>query len=153
MIKIVLIVLAILYALSPYDIVPDLFAGWGWLDDIVLLGLLWRYLYSQKRKQGFFKSYFQQNRQFYKNQFGKDYSQKSEFGRDDQFMKNNAEWDPHKILGIHRSASVEEIRKAYRQLANKYHPDKVSHLGHEFRELAERRFKEIQRAYQELKPK
>ena len=153
MIKIVLIVLAILYALSPYDIVPDLFVGWGWLDDIVLLGLLWRYLYSRKRKQGFFKTYFQQNRQFYKNQFGKDYSQKSEFGQDDQFIKNNAEWNPHKILGIHRNASAEEIRKAYRQLANKYHPDKVSHLGDEFRELAERRFKEIQRAYQELKPK
>jgi len=153
MIKIVLIILVILYALNPYDIVPDLFAGWGWLDDIVIIGLLWRYLYSQKRKQGFFKTYFQQNRQFYKNQFGEGHSQKSEFGRNDQFMNNNTEWDPYKILGVQKNASAEEIKTAYRQLANKYHPDKVSHLGDEFRKLAERRFKEIQSAYQELRPK
>jgi DnaJ-class molecular chaperone len=35
-------------------------------------------------------------------------------------------------------------------LAGQYHPDKVSHLGEEFRQLAEKRFKEIQVAYQEL---
>jgi DnaJ like chaperone protein len=34
-----------------------------------------------------------------------------------------------------------------------YHPDKVIHLGEEFRELAENRFKEIQKAYQELRPR
>jgi DnaJ like chaperone protein len=68
-------------------------------------------------------------------------------------MNNNAEWNPHKILGVPKNASVEEIKTAYRQLANKYHPDKVSHLGDEFRKLAERRFKEIQSAYQELRPK
>ncbi|MBW1817978.1 MAG: DnaJ domain-containing protein [Deltaproteobacteria bacterium] len=43
-----------------------------------------------------------------------------------------------------------EIRKAYRELANRYHPDKVNHLGEEFRDLAEERFKEVQTAYQEL---
>ena len=30
-------ILAVLYALSPYDLLPDLFVGWGWLDDLVLL--------------------------------------------------------------------------------------------------------------------
>ena len=153
MIKIALIILVILYALSPYDIVPDLFVGWGWLDDIVILGLLWRYLYALKRKQNFFKTYFQQNRQYYKNQFDAGHSQKSKFGQDNQFMNNNAEWDPHKILGVPKNASAEEIKTAYRQLANKYHPDKVSHLGDEFRKMAERRFKEIQSAYHELRPK
>ena len=42
------------------------------------------------------------------------------------------------------------FKKVYRQLANKYHPDKVQHLGEEFKELAENRFKEIQTAYREL---
>ncbi|HUT69368.1 MAG TPA: DnaJ domain-containing protein [Desulfatiglandales bacterium] len=42
------------------------------------------------------------------------------------------------------------MKNAYRKLANKYHPDKVDHLGDEFRVLAEQRFKEIQEAYQEL---
>ena len=59
-------------------------------------------------------------------------------------------WDPYEILGIDQSASQEEIKHAYRQLAGKYHPDKVTHLGEEFRALAEKRFKDIQRAYSEL---
>ena len=47
----------------------------------------------------------------------------------------------------------EEIKNAYKQLANKYHPDKVLHLGEEFKKMAEERFKEIQEAYRELIPK
>jgi len=35
-------------------------------------------------------------------------------------------------------------------LANKYHPDKVDHLGEEFKKLAEKKFKDIQEAYQKL---
>ena len=49
-----------------------------------------------------------------------------------------------------RNATKEEIKAAYKRLASQYHPDKVSHLGEEFRVLAEQKFKEIQRAYQEL---
>jgi len=51
MINIILIILAILYVLSPYDILPDMLVGWGWLDDLAILGLLWRYFYSKKKKQ------------------------------------------------------------------------------------------------------
>ena len=51
---------------------------------------------------------------------------------------------------VSRSASPDEIKSAYRRLAAKYHPDKVVHLGEEFRELAEQRFKKIQQAYREL---
>jgi DnaJ-class molecular chaperone len=54
------------------------------------------------------------------------------------------------VLGVAANASPEEIKSAYRGLANKYHPDKVSHLGAEFRALAHEKFKEIQAAYQEL---
>ena len=58
----ILIVLALLYALNPYDIFPDVMIGWGWLDDLVILGLLWRYLYSQKKKREGFQQ-FDRNRQ------------------------------------------------------------------------------------------
>ena len=54
--KIILIVLALLYTLNPYDILPDFIVGWGWLDDIVTLGLLWRYLHAQKKSAKPFKN-------------------------------------------------------------------------------------------------
>ena len=55
------------------------------------------------------------------------------------------------ILAILYTLNPYDILKhAYRLLAGKYHPDKVAHLGDEFKALAEKRFKEIQKAYQEL---
>lgn len=60
-------------------------------------------------------------------------------------------FDPYRILGINRDSSNEEIHKAYRNLANKYHPDKVAHLGREFIELANEKFTQIQKAYETVK--
>lgn len=47
-------------------------------------------------------------------------------------------------------APKEEILAAYRKMARLYHPDRVEGLGPEFKELAERRMKEINAAYREL---
>jgi len=149
MIKIIIIVLVVLYALNPFDIVPDLFIGWGWLDDLVILGVLWRYLYATKRGQSFFGKYFQQQ-QYTDDGLGGRYSESHQSGQADHSVRDSAQSDPYKILGIERNATPAEIKQAYRQLANKYHPDKVTHLGDEFKKLAERRFKDIQKAYQEL---
>ena len=41
------------------------------------------------------------------------------------------------MLGVSSTATVEEIKKAYKQLCKKYHPDKVQHLGDEFKLFAE----------------
>ncbi|MBU4151307.1 MAG: TerB family tellurite resistance protein [Proteobacteria bacterium] len=57
----------------------------------------------------------------------------------------------YEILGVSRSASFEEIKKAYRTLSMQYHPDKVSHLGEEFKGVAEEKMKEINGAYQYFK--
>lgn len=51
--------------------------------------------------------------------------------------------DPFKILGVSRDASEDEIKKAYRKLAKKYHPDVNKEAG------AEEKFKQIQNAYQQ----
>ena len=59
---------------------------------------------------------------------------------------------PHEILGVSPEATQEEIRAAYICLAKQYHPDKVAHLGKEFQELADKKFKEIQQAYARLSP-
>jgi len=60
------------------------------------------------------------------------------------------EEDPHTVLGVQPGASREEVRAAYRRLVAQYHPDKVTHLGREFQDLAHRRLLQIQRAYQHL---
>ncbi len=57
----------------------------------------------------------------------------------------------YKILGLDKVATNEEIKKAYRQLAVKYHPDKVSHLGEEYQVGAKEKFQKIQDAYENLK--
>ena len=57
----------------------------------------------------------------------------------------------YKILEIEPSATDEEIKKAYRRMAMKYHPDKVSHLGEEFRKTADEKFKKVNEAYEKIK--
>lgn len=56
-----------------------------------------------------------------------------------------------KVLGLEPGASWDKISEAYRSLAQMYHPDKVAGLAPEFHEIAERRMKEINAAYQLLK--
>ncbi len=57
----------------------------------------------------------------------------------------------YKILEISPDASDEELKKAYRDMAMKFHPDKVAHLGDEVRKAAEEKFKDVQKAYDLIK--
>lgn len=149
--KIILIILAVLYVLSPYDILPDFIVGWGWLDDLAILGFLFRYLYLNKRKQEYSKQSFQQSAKSFEKNQGQGFSQEKSSGSNSQFETKQSIKDPYEILGIEKDASKQKIKEAYRKMAGKYHPDKVVHLGKEFQEIAEERFKEIQKAYEMLK--
>ena len=57
----------------------------------------------------------------------------------------------YRILEVDPQADDETVKKAYRRMANRYHPDKVSHLGPEFLVVAEEKFKAINQAYQQIK--
>ncbi|MDR0948801.1 MAG: DnaJ domain-containing protein [Lachnospiraceae bacterium] len=56
--------------------------------------------------------------------------------------------DPYQILGVSRNASEEEIKKAYKSLSRKYHPD--ANINNPHQDLAEEKFKEVQTAYKQV---
>ncbi|MDP6908763.1 MAG: DnaJ domain-containing protein [Flavobacteriales bacterium] len=57
----------------------------------------------------------------------------------------------YQILEVPKSATNEEVKKAYRRMAVKYHPDKVSHLGPEHQKAAKEKFQKLTEAYERIK--
>ena len=56
--------------------------------------------------------------------------------------------DPYQVLGVSPSASDEEVKKAYRELARKYHPD--NYHDNPLADLAQEHMKEINEAYEAI---
>ena len=131
------IILAIIYLISPYDIISGLHLP-GWIDDIFVLGLLLRYLLKLRDPGAGGRSAGTDNQSTHRSPPSDSEPAVGEIR------------SPYDILDVSPSADQDEIRAAYRKLANQYHPDKVAHLGEEFHDMAEERFKEIQKAYDEL---
>ncbi len=65
-----------------------------------------------------------------------------------QFRPSND--NNYRILGIDPSVTDEEVKKAYRRMAVKYHPDKVATLGEDVQKAAEEKFKAISLAYEAI---
>ena len=57
----------------------------------------------------------------------------------------------YSVLGIEPSASDDEVKKAYRKMAIKFHPDKVAQMGEEFQKGAKEKFQQIQDSYEAIK--
>jgi len=142
--KILIIVFVLIYILSPVDGLPDFIPILGWIDDAFLLGILLYYL-KRGRLPGFL-SWLERFTAAGQNRPNFQQKQKST----PRAAADSETRDPHEVLGIRPGAGPEEIRSAYRKVIQAYHPDKVSHLGPEFRELAQEKFVEIQNAYEKL---
>ncbi|MDT0557822.1 TerB family tellurite resistance protein [Ichthyenterobacterium sp. W332] len=65
-------------------------------------------------------------------------------------MFYNSKENAYKILEIPKTATDDDVKRAYRKMAKKYHPDKVAHLGKEHQEGAEEKFREVQKAYETI---
>lgn len=70
----------------------------------------------------------------------------SERARDRGSERANELSQAYKVLGISPSASDDEVKKAYRQMALKHHPDRVATLGDDVKQAAEKKFQEINNA-------
>lgn len=57
----------------------------------------------------------------------------------------------YKVLGTSKDASDDEVKKAYRKMAIRYHPDKVAQMGEEYQKGAKEKFQRIQEAYENIK--
>ncbi|OQY05754.1 MAG: hypothetical protein B6I20_00565 [Bacteroidetes bacterium 4572_117] len=66
-------------------------------------------------------------------------------------MNNPSLKAAYKILQINENVSVDELKSSFRRLSKLYHPDKVEHLGDEFKEEARRNFQNILDAYKLIK--
>jgi len=168
--KIVLIIFGLAYFISPVDIIPDLLLPYiGWIDDSIVIGTIIYLIRYGKLPNFFFKrnrsvkkekfsqqqtNKFTKDRQANSHNNGQTNGQTSEqAGRYDKQQKkffDTAFQTPYEILGINPGASKKEINLAYKEAIKKYHPDKLSHLGEEFSDLANEKFLAIQKAYDTL---
>jgi hypothetical protein len=138
------ILAALLYVISPVDVVPDFIPGLGWLDDLLVLGLLAWYL---TRGRG------QLPWNIFRGRPGGPWTRHGSSPRPDDLTADFSRMDPYALLEVSPQASAHEIKTAYKRAVARYHPDKVAHLGKEFQELAHKKLLAIQQAYAILQGK
>jgi hypothetical protein len=139
------ILIAILYVLSPVDALPDFLPGLGWLDDLIVLGVLAWVLIARQRGQSPWD--------VFRGRMGGGGRDRSSDPRPEDLTADFSAMDPYRLLEVSPRASPEEIKAAYRRAVARYHPDKVAHLGMEFQELAHKKLLAIQQAYEVLQSK
>jgi hypothetical protein len=139
------ILIAILYLLSPVDVLPDFLPVLGWLDDLIVLGVLAWVLIARQRGQSPWD--------VFRGRMGGGPSHRRSGPRPEDLTADFSSMDPHTLLEVSPHASPGEIKTAYKRAVARYHPDKVAHLGAEFQELAHKKLLAIQQAYETLQGK
>jgi len=153
--KIILIIFGLAYLISPVDIIPDLLLPFvGWIDDGVVIASIYYLIRFGRLPNFFFKKRNPFNQPSGQNHA--DFTSQKKTTRKRSYQQSNKNRSsksiptPHEILGITPDASKKEIQNAYKKAIKKYHPDKLSHLGKDFSNLANQKFLEVQKAYDTL---
>ena len=133
----IILALLLLYVASPIDLIPDFIRPIGLLDDAVAL---WAFYQIWKNP-----TFLQKIISFIFNP--KDQPPPNHDASESYSTSKQTPWE---ILGVSKNATIEEIKTAYRQRSQEYHPDKVQHLGSDLRDLADKKFREIQQAFDAL---
>ncbi len=130
--------------------------GFAYEPRLILLELIYQLIYSKKpvlekeldlaRKIGVFLQISQYERQTIENKY--------RYGHQPGDLGGaGSEKRYYTVLGVTKGDDFAVIKKAYRKLSMQYHPDKVAHLGDEFKGVAEEKMKEINAAYDYLRKK
>ena len=133
----------LLYARSPIDLIPDFFRPIGFLDDLALLAIIWWWL-QKKRRETAEPSHSQEEP-------SSSESRSESRSHEAKPKEEKRRKSPHEVLGVPLSANEQEIEAAYKNLMKQYHPDRVHGLGEELQEVAQKKAKEINAAYEALK--
>ncbi len=129
-----LVIAAVVYFIMPWDF--DFVPVVGRLDDLIFLALAGYYYWKQPKGRG-----------------GKTWrrSTAADSPADSAPFGDQSDADPYRLFGVSRTADAETIKKAYRDLIAKYHPDRLHHLGEEFKGLAASKTTAINNAYENIK--
>ncbi len=128
---------------------------------LILLELVYQLIFTKKpveeaelnlaRKIGEFLGIREYERQTIENKYR--YGHQYHHGSAGGGGGPHAEQQYYTVLGVEQGADFAVIKKAYRKLSMQYHPDKVAHLGDEFKGVAEEKMKEINGAYDYFRKK
>ena len=141
------ILIIIIYILLPIDLIPELIGPAGILDDLLIALGLFYYLRSLSKKKLQAGSAGKADRRYDPGQSDRQsrYSNKEAPPKDDKTIR-----DPYEIIGVPRDCPFADIQKKYKEQLLNYHPDRTQHLGRELQELAEKKTKDLNEAFQRI---
>ena len=142
------------YFILPIDALPDFIPVAGFTDDCAVLLIAARTVLAHIKPthRKWARELLDWERRVQGSRSADEYGRQ---GKSGQEFASEAEKERYYRMVLELSAEITSsaLKDQYRQLAQKYHPDKVQHLGEEFQQMAEHKLREINAAYEYLRTK
>jgi uncharacterized membrane protein YkvA (DUF1232 family) len=148
----VIIMGALGYFILPFDFIPDLIPSAGFTDDLAVLVIATKTVLAYVKPEHRARANELLEWEWQKQHAG---TARENGGRKGgpRVSRPGTEEYHRGILNMKGRITHISLRERYRELAHKYHPDKVQNLGVEFQKMAEQKFKDINEAYEYLNAK